>query len=187
MISMNQNFIHFFTKANIHIKEYKRKSQRFIKFYTSRLVKSSICNQEYFNANLYTNLLSDKDTLIQKRIEDLTSLECQCNGWHFEDSITSFSPSNAIGITYWSVLLLGKYLSKKFPNEKFYIFGDIQCHNTKRSKKLLPIATIKFHKIREDEENWLLDDLDMYSQNAIFSYRIDNTHSIKQFSTKTII
>lgn len=113
MISMNQNFIHFFTKTNIHIKEYKRKSQRFIKFYTSRLVKSSICNQEYFNANLYTNLLSDKDALIQKKIEDLTSLECQCNDWHFEDSITSFSPSNAIGITYWSVLLLGKYLSKK--------------------------------------------------------------------------
>lgn len=81
MVSMNQNFIHFFAKTDIHIKEYKRKSQRFTKFYTSRLVKSSICDQEYFNANLYTILLSDKDTLIQKRIEDLTSLECQRFGY----------------------------------------------------------------------------------------------------------
>ena len=172
MIAMNQNFLYFFLKTDVYAREHKKQAQAFLKFYTSKLEKSSIGNQNYFNANIYTNLLSKEDTSIQKELEeidDLTQLECQYNNWHIEDSIKNLSTENVLGITYWSVLSLGKHLGKKFPYESFFIFGDIQCHMTKRSKKLLPISTIGFHRLRDNEEPWLEDNLDLYN-NAILTY-----------------
>lgn len=169
MIAMNQNFLYFFLKTDIY--KHKHQAQMFIKSYTSKLNKSFIGDQEYFNTNLYANLLSNKDNFFQTEIDDLTQLECQCNNWHIEDSIKNLSVENIISITYWSVLILGRYLAKEFPHESFFIFGDIQCHITKRNKRLLPISTIGFHKLRDDEEPWLEENLDLYN-NAILTYTL---------------
>ncbi|WP_147288629.1 hypothetical protein [Helicobacter brantae] len=169
MIAMNQNFLYFFLKTDIY--KHKQQAQMFIKSYTSKLNKSFIGDQEYFNTNLYTNLFSNEDDFFQTEIDDLTQLECQCNNWHIEDSIKNLSVKNIMGITYWSVLILGKYLAKKFSHESFFIFGDIQCHITKRNKRLLPISTIGFHKLRDDEEPWLEENLDLYN-NAILTYTL---------------
>lgn len=85
MIAMNQNFLYFFLKTDIY--KHKHQAQMFIKSYTSKLNKSFIGDQEYFNTNLYTNLFSNEDDFFQAEIDDLTQLECQCNNWHIEDSI----------------------------------------------------------------------------------------------------
>ena len=170
MVKINQSFSDFLSKTDWNSKECKRKAQAFIKFYTSGLVKSSICNQEYFNANLYTNFLSSNDVAIEEEVGDLVELECQCNSWHIEDSIKGFSAKNVTGITYWSVVLLGEYLSKNFPKDKFFVYGDIQCHITTKSKKPLPISMIRFYKIREGRESWLEENLDLYTHNAMVAY-----------------
>lgn len=93
---------------------------------------------------------------IYSKFTDLTGYEGSCNEIRLSDYI-DLDGTSLVTITLKLSERLQSYLKTTFPERKFRIFAKIDGDETE----------IRFHIMRENEPNWLLEDLEGYQEALI--------------------
>lgn len=116
---------------------------------------------------IYECILIDiKDELDEHRIDiehvlqrygDRTGFEASCNEFRINDFVEYESELEILNLALLTMDSWENELKCKFPSYKFCLILDFDDG----------YATLRFHKKRNDEKNWLTDDLEGYKLNAL--------------------
>ncbi|MDA1476423.1 hypothetical protein [Bacillus changyiensis] len=122
---------------------------------TPNIVESGEC----FILDIKNNL--DTENINWERVmkfhRDKTGYEASCNELRVNDYIQNTDETTVLLYAFQTMDGWEKQLKDRFPQHKFILILSYDQG----------YATLRFHKKREDESNWLSADLEKYKQQAI--------------------